>query len=326
MPRKVPVLAGTALAVGALTLSVLPATAGEPAPPAASAPAGQASPGPEIAPGMLKAVSRDLGITAADARTRMANELRAVPVDRSLRSKLGSRYGGSWVTGPTAKLVVATTRRADVTAITAAGADAQVVGHSLAELNRAKAALDRTAGTRAPHGAAVWSVDVRSNSVVVRAGEPAAAKEFLVRSGASARLVRVTQSAERPRTYAEDLRGGEAYYINGTTRCSIGFPVTKGTQRGFITAGHCGKTGAKTTGQNRQAQGTVEGSSFPDNDYAWVAATDDWAARPYVKGPGGANVTVSGSQQVPTNLVERSLVTATPVTKANSPSSGHGVS
>lgn len=306
MPRKVPVLAATAMAVGALAIGVLPATAGEPSPPApkatptpAPSPSEAASPAPEIAPGMLKSVSRDLGITAADARTRLVNEQRAVAVEKSLRKKLGSRYGGAWVTGSTSKLVVATTDRRDTRLITAAGATAKVVEHSLADLDAAKNALDRTALTRAPRGASVWAVDVQSNSVLVRAGEPSAAKDFLARSGAAAGLVRVTQSAERPRMYADDLRGGDAYYINGSTRCSIGFAVTKGSRQGFVTAGHCGKVGAKTTGHNRAAQGTVEGRSFPGDDYGWVEANSDWRATPYVKGTGGANVTVSGSQQVP---------------------------
>lgn len=298
MPRKVPVLAGTALAVGALALSVLPAVAGEPTAPV-SHPVGPATPAPEVSPGMLTAVSRDLGITDNDARTRLGNEQRAVSVEKSLRKKLGSRYAGAWVTGSTAKLVVATTASSDTATIKAAGADAVVVAHSLAELDAAKTALDRSAAKRAPRGASVWSVDVRTNSVVVRAGEPAAAKAFLTRSGAAAGLVRVTESTERPRTYSDDLRGGDAYYINGSTRCSIGFPVTKGARQGFVTAGHCGKAGAKTSGHNRAAMGSVQASSFPGNDYAWVAADSGWTAKPYVKGPGGANVTVSGSDQVP---------------------------
>jgi streptogrisin C len=298
MPRKVPVLAATALTVGALTIGVAPAGASKPSPPAQD-PLDVTAPAPEIAPGMLRSVSRDLGITAADARTRIANEQRAVAVDKSLRKKLGARYAGAWVTGSTSKLIAASTDRRDSRVITAAGATAKVVDNSLAELEAARDALDRTAQKRAPRGTSVWAVDVRSNSVVVRAADTGAAKDFLKRSGVSSKLVRVSQSAERPRTYAEDLRGGEAYYVNGSTRCSIGFSVTKGGKDGFVTAGHCGKPGAKTTGHNRAAQGTVKQRSFPGNDYGWVEVNSGWKARPYVKGSGGANVTVSGSDEVP---------------------------
>jgi streptogrisin C len=301
MPRKVPVLAATALTVGALTIGVAPAGASKPSPPAQD-PLDVTAPAPEIAPGMLRSVSRDLGITAADARTRLANEQRAVAVDKSLRKKLGARYAGSWVTGSTSKLIAASTDRRDSRVITAAGATAKVVDNSLAELEAARDALDRAAQKRAPRGTSVWAVDVRSNSVVVRAADTGTAKDFLKRSGVSSKLVRVSQSAERPRTYAEDLRGGEAYYVNGSTRCSIGFSVTKGGKAGkdgFVTAGHCGKPGAKTTGHNRAAQGTVKQRSFPGNDYGWVEVNSGWKARPYVKGSGGANVTVSGSDEVP---------------------------
>lgn len=296
MPRKVPVLAAAALAAGAVAIGVLPASAA-PTPPVPT-PAEDATPAPEIAPGMLRSVSRDLNITTADARTRIANELRAVATEKSLRKKLGARYAGAWVTGATSELVVATTDRGDTGTIEAAGATAEVVGHSLAELEAAKENLDSKALKQAPRGAAVWAVDLRSNSVLVRAGEPDAAKDFLAGSGAASSMVRVTQSAERPRTYAEDLRGGDAYYVNGSTRCSIGFAVTKGSRQGFLTAGHCGRPGAKTTGHNRAAQGTVRERAFPGDDYGWVEANSGWRASPYVKGPGGANVTVSGSQQV----------------------------
>jgi streptogrisin C len=304
MPRKVPVLAATALTVGALTVGVAPAGSSKPSPPAQD-PLDVTAPAPEIAPGMLKSVSRDLGITAADARTRIANEQRAVKVDKSLRRKLGARYAGAWVTGSTSKLIAASTDRRDSRIITAAGATAKVVDHSLTELEAARNALDRTAGKRAPRGTSVWAVDVRNNSVIVRASDPEAAKDFLKRSGVSDKLVRVSQSVERPRTYAEDLRGGEAYYVNGSTRCSIGFPVTKGGKGGkegkdgFVSAGHCGKPGAKTTGHNRAAQGRVKQRSFPGNDYGWVEVNSGWKARPYVKGAGGANVNVAGFDEVP---------------------------
>ncbi|MGK5643450.1 S1 family peptidase, partial [Streptomyces sp. URMC 126] len=81
-----------------------------------------------------------------------------------------------------------------------------------------------------------------------------------------------------------DVRGGEAYYINGRSRCSVGFSVTRGTQGGFVTAGHCGRPGDSVTGHNQQPMGSFQGSSFPGNDYAWVAVNSNWTPRPWVKG------------------------------------------
>jgi streptogrisin C len=296
MLRKAPTAAGTVLAAGLLALTAppaLPAGADDPGPPASSSAANP----PEIAPGMLAAVSHDLRISSAQARIRMANEQRAIPVERSLRARLGTHYAGAWVSGATAKLVVATTDRRQVRTITEAGARAKVVRHSLADLTAAQKALDKSARKRAARGTAVWAVDVRGNRVLVRASEPGVARDFVTRSGAVEGLVRVVRSTERPRTYA-DLRGGDAFYA-GSARCSIGFAVTKGTRSGFVTAGHCGRRGTATKGYNRHAQGTFQGSSFPGNDYAWVTADSGWKATGYVKGPGGTNVSVSGSDEVP---------------------------
>ncbi|MER5650789.1 S1 family peptidase [Streptosporangium sp. NPDC002524] len=92
---------------------------------------------------------------------------------------------------------------------------------------------------------------------------------------------------ERPRY---DLKGGDAYYI-GTGRCSVGFPVTRGKRRGFVTAGHCGKKGDVTTGFNRVAQGVFQGSTFPVSDFAWIAVNDDWVPTAEVS-TGGAETTV----------------------------------
>jgi streptogrisin C len=103
-------------------------------------------------------------------------------------------------------------------------------------------------------------------------------------------------SADRPRALY-DIRGGDAFYIDGTARCSIGFGVTKGDQQGFATAGHCGKAGATTTGYNQVAQGTFQASVFPGQDMAWVGVNSDWTATPAVKGEGDQDVLTAGSVQ-----------------------------
>ncbi|MER5297729.1 alpha-lytic protease prodomain-containing protein, partial [Streptomyces pharetrae] len=212
---------------------------------------------------------------------------------------LGGDYEGAWVRGAeSGTLTVATTDAGDVPLIEARGARATVVRHSLADLDAAKARLDRAAQRHATADAPVWYVDVPTNSVVVQAVRPAAARALLAAAGVDRALARVERTAERPRPLY-DLRGGEAYYINNSGRCSIGFPVTKGTQQGYATAGHCGRAGASTSGHNRVAQGTFQGSVFPGRDMAWVATNSQWTATPYVKGAGGQNVQVTGSTQAP---------------------------
>jgi streptogrisin C len=240
---------------------------------------------------MIDAMSRDLGITKEQAESRLLNEARLTGVEAKIRDSLGGAYAGSWLSGPTsATLTVATSDAAAASSITGAGVQAQVVEHSLASLDAAKAALDKSSA-QAPKSTPVWYVDVRTNSVVVQSSQPAEAEAFIVASGADKSLVRVERSDERPQTYY-DVRGGDAYYI-GSARCSVGFSVRKGSTNGFVSAGHC-RIGSTTTGYNRVAQGTFQGYSFPGNDYSWVAVNSNWVARPWVKGSSG-NVTVTGS-------------------------------
>ncbi|MEU1908686.1 S1 family peptidase [Streptomyces hygroscopicus] len=285
--------AGCTVAIAALFLGTgIPAVAdpGEPSP----------RPRREVPPEMLASMQRDLGLTADEARARISNEYRAGAAEPGLRKTLGGAYAGAWVSGNTAELTVATTDAEQSATITAGGAKAAVVKHSLNALTEAKRALDSAAAERPPtaEAASAWYVDVKTNSVVVQSARPDEAAAFVAASGADRQVVRVLESPERPGPLY-DLRGGEAYYINGAARCSIGFSVAQGDRNGFVTAGHCGDPGDTTTGSNRVAQGTFQGSSFPGNDYAWVSANADWAPRPWVVGPEGSDVTVDGSQEAP---------------------------
>ncbi|MHB9759410.1 carbohydrate-binding protein [Streptomyces sp. BYX5S] len=245
-------------------------------------------------PALLRAMQRDLGLDPAQARQRLADEADAGATAGRLRLALGRDFAGAWVHGAeSAGLTVATTDAADVPRIEAAGADATVVRHSLAELDAAKARVDRAARHHDTTTTPVWYVDVRSNSLVVEASRRSAVPALLNAAKVADGLVRVAESAGQPRPLY-DLRGGDAYYMNNSGRCSIGFPVTRGTQQGFATAGHCGRAGTSTTGYNRVAQGTFQASTFPGRDMAWVATNASWTATPNVN---GSSVQVAGSTQ-----------------------------
>ncbi|MFF8382680.1 carbohydrate-binding protein [Streptomyces kanasensis] len=283
-------------AVGALVLTGLPGVAAaEPAPP--TAPSAAASMGADKpSPDVVAAMQRDLGLTAAQAQRRLVNEAEAGALAGRLGGALGTRYAGAWVSGPeSATLTVATTDRADAAAIREAGAQAQVVRHTLAELDAAKTALDRAATGHSTLDMPVWYVDPRTNLVTVRAVKRDAAEAVIKASGVDRSLIRVEASAERPRPLY-DIRGGDAFHMGGG-RCSVGFAITKGTQHGFATAGHCGRAGTATTGFNQVAQGTFQASTFPSRDMAWVATNTNWVSTPYVKGQAGQNVQVTGSTQ-----------------------------
>ncbi|UGY94396.1 S1 family peptidase [Streptomyces gobiensis] len=292
MLRRRSAIAAAGVAIAALGITTLPATAG----------AQEASQAKEatvqLSAGMLQAMERDLGLTPAEAQTRVVNEERAGVLEPALRKDLGGQYGGAWVTGKTAKLVVATTgslNHSQAAAIERAGATAKVVDHSLNALDSALAKLDRAAAKKTPDATAVWYVDVKSNSVVVESAKPAQAKKFIATSGADAGKVRIVKSAEQPKPFY-DLVGGQAYYINNSARCSIGFAVTRGSERGFVSAGHCGRVGASTTGYNRVGQGTFRGSQFPGRDMAYVATNANWTPTSRVQ---GSRQRVAGSTQAP---------------------------
>ncbi|WP_328817115.1 S1 family peptidase [Nonomuraea cypriaca] len=240
---------------------------------------------------IVDALERDLGISEAEAITRLANEERAAAVQSNLSSSLGDSFAGAWLNADASKLTVATTDPAATKTIEAQGAQPAVVGRTLAQLDAVMQQLDQ-APKKARSGASLWYVDVTTNSVAVQAPTVEAAQALVEAAGVDKNVVSVSATAEQPTTYI-NIIGGAPYYI-GSSRCSVGFAITRGSTPGFVTAGHCGRAGSRTTNPT----GTFQGSSFPGNDYAWVAAPNN-TATPYVRGSGGANVTVRGSTQAP---------------------------
>ncbi|MFI8219542.1 alpha-lytic protease prodomain-containing protein [Streptomyces sp. NPDC085932] len=286
-------------ALGALVAAGLPASAAaEPTPAAGPLPTAAQTLGADrpSAP-VLRALQRDLGLTPAQASRRLVNEAEAGTRAGLLRNALGDRFAGAWLRGTTSQeLVVATTKAADVPAIKAQGAKAAVVKKPLRDLRAAKEKLDAAAAKADTRETPLWYVDIPANRVVVEAGNKAAAAAFVKAAGLDAKSVTVKVTANRPRLMAE-VTGGDAYYIEGTARCSVGFSVTKGDQQGFASAGHCGKQGAKTTGFDKAEQGTFQASTFPGKDMSWVAVNDKWTATANVKGEGEQKVQITGSVQ-----------------------------
>ncbi|WP_328336146.1 alpha-lytic protease prodomain-containing protein [Streptomyces violaceus] len=286
-------------ALGALVATGLPsAVAAEPAPPAGPLPsAAQALGADRPSAPVLRALERDLGLTPAQASLRLVNEAEAGTRAGRLRNALGNRFAGAWLRGTTAQeLVVATTKATDVPAIKAQGAKAAVVKKTLRDLQAAKKKLDGAAARANTRDTPLWYVDIPANRVAVEARSNAAAAAFVKAAGLDSKSVGVTVTADRPRLMA-DVTGGDAYYVNGSARCSIGFSVTKGARQGFASAGHCGKKGATTTGFNQAEQGTFHASTFPGKDMSWVAVNDQWTTTPNVRVEGEQKVQVTGSVQ-----------------------------
>jgi len=256
-------------------------------------PGGLATVGGTADQALITAMQRDLHLSATQATARLRTDRAARATEVALRARLGASYGGAWLDSAGA-LVVGTTSTTKTALIRSMGAKADLVTRSEAELTAVRRKLDRKAGT-AVAGVHSWYVDPATNTVVVQADSVAKAKQFGTAAGVSGAVLRTLTSTRAPRPLA-DVRGGDQYsrpVTGGAVLCSIGFSVNGG----FVTAGHCGAAGNPTNGFNGAAQGTFQASSFPGNDYAWVAVNSGWTPQPWVNNYSGGNVTVAGSQE-----------------------------
>jgi hypothetical protein len=293
-----------------LALAVVPAAA-RPTAPTSGAPAAVFVRKPP--PGMVQALQRDLRLNQVQAETRLLNEARLTPIEASLRRRIGDHFAGAWFAGDIAQtLVVATVDPAETSLIASLGARPLVVSRSLADLEAVKATVDAAlARDRAITG--VRYIDVRTNTVVALSRRATATTAILDAADVGPAAVRVVTSDEQPRPLY-DLTPGDPYYVGATTRCSVGFSVTKGTRNGFVTAGHCGKPGSATVGFNRRPQGTVQASAFPRDDFSWVTVNDDWKPQPLIGNGSGGTVSVSG---------RRSAIEGSSVCRSGSTSGWH---
>ncbi|MEU8569694.1 S1 family peptidase [Streptomyces pathocidini] len=191
----------------------------------------------------------------------------------ALASGLGGDAAGSYYDAEARKLVVNVVDETAAKEVRAKGAEAKVVRHSLAELDSAR----ETLADRATIPGTSWSVDPRTNKVVVTAdstvkGERLAELDKVVKSLGDRAAVKRTAGELSPL-----IAGGDAIW-GGSGRCSLGFNVTVGGEPHFITAGHCTEAiSSWSDSQGGSEIGANADSSFPDNDYGLVKYTADTA-------------------------------------------------
>jgi hypothetical protein len=248
-------------------------------------------------PEILAAMKRDLGLDSVEAHARVARDTAATDIIEALKSSTGSAFGGAWLVD--GALTVAVTDASLTSSVTEAGATALVVDTPLEKLEAAKAALDNlnTASRKrdSATGIAAYYVDVAANKLVLEAvaGSEAQAAEMAQSVGLTDVDYEVKVVDALPTTFAT-VRGGDAYFINRGGRCSVGFSVTTG----FVTAGHCGKSGATTqyltaSGANI---GTFAQSTFPGSgDFAFVRAATGNTYSGRINNYAGSTLPVSGS-------------------------------
>ncbi|KAJ3573160.1 hypothetical protein NPX13_g4799 [Xylaria arbuscula] len=245
-------------------------------------------------PEILAALKRDLGLDTKQAIARVAREQWAAGVIEQLRTETKDSFAGAWIVdGQTLKIGV--TDQAMAAKVTAAGATPVIMSNSLAKLTEAKKALDNMGSLvrSAATGIAAYYVDVATNKLVVEAvsSSTAHAKAMAKKSGLVENdefEVRIVENM--PTTFAT-VQGGDAYYIDNTARCSVGFSVTTG----FVSAGHCGTAGSSATTDSGESLGTFQASVFPgDADMSYIG-TDGATLTGQINGYGSSNIAVSGS-------------------------------
>jgi streptogrisin C len=291
MKRSIRGLTGAAI----IAISMVTGIAATAAP---AVPGGQrpgAGPAGELQADVLAAMQRDLGLTADQAKQRIAQQAKATELERTLPARLGTAFGGSWFDAASGKLVVAVTDAQLVAEVTKAGAQARVVKHSKASLDKIKAELDTLAGKPAGTARAAsgerhpdiagltgWYVDLTANTVVVTAlrEQQPAALDRLAQYGDA---VRVQYTDAAPRTTDPFLDGGDQI-LYPNSYCSAGFNLRNpSTGQGYLLiAGHCG-TGT-VLGHHGTTIGPVLEAWFPTFDDAIIRNDNPgtWIQGPWV--------------------------------------------
>ncbi|KAM3505672.1 hypothetical protein MY10362_002824 [Beauveria mimosiformis] len=268
----------------------------------------------ELHPKILEAMKRDLGLDADQAHARVAREAAAANVIEQMRSSAGESFAGAWFDADT--LHIGVTDEALAGEVTAAGATPIVMSNSLSKLEKAKADLDKVfipqanamsgesasgssssaaGGTSSAAGAGIASffVDVVSNRLVIEAlgDSHDRAEELAAQIGLASGEYEVRTVEELPTLHAS-VQGGDQYFINNVSFCSVGFAVTTG----FVSAGHCGRTGSRATTPRGEPLGTFAGSVFPGRaDMSYVRTVSGTGLIGSINGYGRGNLPVLGS-------------------------------
>lgn len=250
-----------------------------------------------IDPGMLAALERDLGMTTAQYMQELEVERNARDVAARAEREFGEDFAGAWLERDEfgdARLVVATRDNPALRAMDAT--EVREVRYSVAELEETVALLDQTTQRRMLRqlkGLQSWGIDLPNNRVVVTLSPNASADvvDYVAASGVDTGALHFEVSEQEPSTLI-NIYGGIRY--NG---CSIGFPVTRGSTKGFVTAGHCGGVGSQVR-INNVLVGSFQRSNFPGADAAWATVrSQDTLFNRVWQYSGSSTYAVTGSQE-----------------------------
>jgi hypothetical protein len=271
-------------------------------------------PSTEIPESLRFALQRDLGVMPGQIPQYLQAEKRALHAQHDARNALGDSFAGAWLERNRLgdfELVVATTQQSKVQTARKFGNQTRLAQYNIAQLEATVALLDTTARIRTASGRGAvavdsrihsWHIDPRSNRVVVTTSPGAndAAKALSASAGADTRMLRFNTSELKPQP-AVDVRNADRYNTSNSY-CTVGFAVTRGSETGFVTAGHCVLPGAQVFGSPSNISfGTVMASHFPGTDAAWVRNENStqWTVRPWVNLYGANDLSIIGNIEVP---------------------------
>ncbi|MEV6961634.1 S1 family peptidase [Streptomyces sp. NPDC051207] len=205
---------------------------------------------------------------------------------------LGADTAGTYYDARARSLVVNVLDETAAEAVQEAGAKARVVENSLAELRRARAALERDAtipGTS-------WVTDPAANKVVVTADRTVSEAELAKLNEVADGLGRTVEVRRTKGEFRPFVAGGDAI-TGGSVRCSLGFNVVRGGEPYFLTAGHCTEAVSTWSDASGTVIGETEVSSFPGNDYGLVKYTADVPHPSEVNLYNGSSQAISGAAE-----------------------------
>lgn len=188
----------------------------------------------------------------------------------SLSRDLGDRTAGSYLDAESGELVVTVIDPEAAAEVRATGARAQLVERSMAQL---RAAMD-TLESKAKITGTSWGLDPSANKIAIEADSTVSAVSMAKLRSVAARLGNAVSIKRVPGAFKKEVAGGDAIY-GGGYRCSAAFNVSNGTNRYFLTAGHCTNAASSWSATSGgPAIGTRTGTSFPTNDYGIVQYTN----------------------------------------------------
>jgi hypothetical protein len=207
-----------------------------------------------------------------------------------LVSRLGtSRTAGSWIASD-GEPVVAVTDKAAAAQVTAAGARAKMVRRSMDQLKAATRQL--SSAPRVPGTA--WSLDYRTNEVVVQADSTVSASDWSRMTKLADGIGDFVRMQRTQGRFTTRVNGAQPVFST-SGRCSAGFNVTNGQSEFILTAGHCGPGGTLWFADNTGATqlGRTVTSEFPgDGDFSLIRYENGQGA------PGQNVVAIGGGRGV----------------------------